>query len=125
MTKELIIVIMTSSGVASIITAILTPYIKWGIEKKKIKLENRKELISQIRSVFLREDFSGPIFIKSQGYNRIRPYLSKELDDKIRSPGSLGIELSKRGQVVTAGGDLLKQQIHQELNEIEKKWGLI
>ena len=125
MTKELIIAIITSSVVASIITGLLAPYVNWGIEKKKIKLENRKKLISQTRTVLIQEDFSGPMFIKSQAYNRIRPYISKELDNKIRSPELIEIELSEHGSVVTGGYDFLRQQIYQELNEIEEKWGLI
>ncbi len=83
MTKEILIVILTSSVIASfvssIITGILAPFVNWGIEKRKIKLENRKKLIPQTRTALLQDDFSGPMFIKSQAYNRIKTIYFKRI----------------------------------------------
>ncbi len=126
MTKEILIVILTSSVIASfvssIITGILAPFVNWGIEKRKIKLENRKKLIPQTRTALLQDDFSGPMFIKSQAYNRIRPYISKELDNRIRST-TINLVVGNVGGLDY--NNLLRGFVSKELNKIEKKWGLI
>jgi len=124
-TSEIIVSIITSSVLASVVTGVLVPYTKWGIEKKRIRLDNRKQLISGVRNALIQSGFSKSWFIRTVGYNRIRPYISKELDKKIRSQGSMEVEISEDGSVATSGEDLIKDQIFQELNKIEEKWGLI
>ena len=125
MTKEIWQVILTSSVVSTLITVILSPFIHWFIDKKKIRVNNHIKLISEARAILKRNDFSRSLFINSGPYNRLRCLFSKELEKKIRSPETIEIELSELGGVFSAGDDLLRQQIHKELNGIEKKWGLI
>jgi hypothetical protein len=122
MTKELIIAIITSSVVASIITGLLAPFVNWVIEKKRKQFENRKQLISEVRSILNREDFSRAVFRKSEVYSRIRPYISKGLDDQIRSTT---INLVEKNVDGVDYSDFLREFVNKELSKIEKKWGLI
>ncbi len=81
---EIIITILSSAVISSIVTALLAPHVNWGIEKKKIKLQNQKELICNLRTLLDKKDFSREDFRDTQIYSQIRPFLSEGIIKKNR-----------------------------------------
>lgn len=82
---EIIIAVLSSAVISSIVTALLAPHVNWGIEKKKIRLQNQKELIHNLRNILDKEDFSREDFRNTQIYTQIRPFLSSQTIETVES----------------------------------------
>ena len=121
MTIEIILAILSSAVVSAIITSLIAPHINWGIEKKRMKQENRKKLIQEVRKILNQDDFDKFMMRKSEVYTRIRAHLSKKLDKEIRS-SEAKIIVSPTEMTTD---DILKEAIHEEINKLEEKWELI
>lgn len=118
--QEIIITALSSALLSSIVTAIISPHINWGIEKKKIKTESRKNLIKEVRSALSIPEFSRNDFQKTEIYTRIRPYLSHKLTDEIDSNALIIVVESNLDN-----DDLIKREINSELRKLEEKWEII
>jgi hypothetical protein len=83
--KILIIILPILTGAAGIWVGY---YLKWDVEKKKMRYQERKILLSSIREIIIKSGGNHPEyfnyeFSNSIEYSRIKSYLSKELVQKI------------------------------------------
>lgn len=118
--ENIIITILSSAVVSSIVSTLIAPHVNWGIEKKKIKTESRKNLIKEVRAALSIAEFSRDDFQKTEIYTRIRPYFSNKLTKEIDSDAII---------IVTGtnldNDDFIKRQINEELLKLEEKWEII
>jgi len=99
----------------------LSPYIRRGIAKDRLQLKSRLQFIADVRVELSSVGFSMNDYRNSENFIRSRPHLSKELQEKI-----LNFEMDS----VPAHGSItksqrIKEEIYQELFELEEKWGLV
>ena len=112
-----IIVAAVVGGVASLIA----PWANWGVEKRKKKLLWRKKLIDDCKDRIDVSYDSHKSFRETHLYSNLRPYLSDELKEDIEA-GNIKVIQVRRGR----GSEYpLKQRLLDEINILEKKWGLI
>lgn len=103
-----------------IIGGIVSPFVKWYIELKKLKREERRLFINDVRGYLIKasgqdlDEISTKVF-----YSRLRQYLTKKLIKRIEwHTNTIDIvENYKR--------DGILHQILDEIAELEKKWNLI
>ena len=111
------------SGIVGLITgaigSLVTPWIKWGIEKRKIKLTERCKFIEDVRKQ-LQTASDKRIFRESAIYSRIRPHLRGRTRSIIEGD-AIFIQKGGRG----AGVDNYKSRVLDDLHSLEKTWGLI
>ena len=118
MDKNILISIISS--IASFVLGYLTHVLQWNIEKRKLKYENRKQLIKTVRLYISElESFNSREFCNTTLYSQIRPYLSKKLIKELEvQTNTIDIVLHHNRYGIVP--DLL-----DELNKLEVKWELI
>jgi hypothetical protein len=109
---------------SSLLTGIFGHYIKWGIEKKKLKRQYRQDLIKEVRDYIVSDEFGEQSIRNSKAYGRIREHLTQELDNEIRQKKN-GVTVVVGGGGYITGKTFLKESIEIELSRLEKKWELI
>jgi hypothetical protein len=100
--------------------ASLVPLINWGIEKRRKKLDLRRERIMKWQSMVSSPSFDAANFAQDAEYFALRPYLSKKLVGLIDSI-NLGTHIIALG----SGANFLKIELLKEIGELQKKWNLI
>jgi hypothetical protein len=115
--------IMTSgpviSAVVGLIGVVVGSRVQWGIEKRRSKLQYRREQLSSWRKA-INSDFDQKGFSESEIYSMLKPYLSKQLVkdiESIRCQGTHFLSLTT--------GDPIRLRLLDEIARLEKKWGLI
>ena len=109
---------LIAGGVGSLIA----PWIHWGIEKKRKRLDGRKKLLEDCKDYLNRYTFNCSNFIQKPFYSSLRPYLSKELILKMEAcDTNLHIQSGGRGN----GVNNFKAELLDEIYAIEKRWKLI
>ena len=93
--------------IAGAIGSLIAPWVNWGIEKKKIRLEERKKILYYVEVELNRYDFSIARFKDSLAYSQIKPYLDTDVDKLIGSEREL------------------KNKIFDNITIIRGKWELI
>lgn len=105
------------SGIVGLISgavgSLIAPWVHWGIEKRREKLNRRRELTDNARIFFSGNVFTREICRQSLTYAAIRPYLSRRIADNVQQRN------------VSGGEQTLREHILQELAALEKKWKLI
>lgn len=102
-----------------IIGSFITPFIKWDVEKRKLRRQSRIDKIKFWRNeIDSHEDFS--TFFRTQTFNELRPLFTKEEQNSWNAIWK-GEYLGK-----TRTDDRLKTlQFHTKVSELEKKWKII
>jgi len=105
------------------IASLIAPWVHWGIEKKRIQINRKKELIDNCKMEINKKNFDGKEFRESPYYANIRPFLSKELTHLIeKGDNEFHVQISGgRG----GGVNNFKSKILDEINNLERKWKLI
>jgi len=102
------------SGIVGLITgligSLIAPWVHWGIEKKRIRLAERKELLTQARVSLSMYESRGE-YITTSTYSRVRPYLPASALAAIEN-GSFSAN-DHRPSMLAA------------LAELERNWGLL
>ena len=105
------------SGVAGFLGGLVATYVKWDIEKKKIKVENRKERAKEwrtaIEAVKNFEELWG-----SSVYSDLKEYLT---DSETKKLHSLIANIGVGG----SGDEIKKSMLFKVITRIEKSWDLI
>lgn len=105
------------SGIAGFGGGVVATYIKWDIEKRKMKVEARKQRIQEWRSSIEQVNNVDKLWGTSVIYD-IQPYLTREelktLHTTIANIGSGG-----------TGDDIKKGVLFNVVSRIEKTWELI
>lgn len=94
------------------VASLIAPWVHWGIEKRRDKMDRRRVLIDNTRYAVSGDAFSRQGFRQSSPYSAIRLYLSEGLRNDVESGAHSG-EIT------------LKRRIFEELAALEKKWKLI
>ncbi|MEK6945448.1 MAG: hypothetical protein AABW63_01510 [Nanoarchaeota archaeon] len=127
MTTTEIIFAIIISAITGTIASLVAPWSKWGVEKKKMKLRWRKELISRCKEIINKNRFNPDIFKETSFYASIKPYLSqklqKEVEEKRYEPGKV---MPREQKIELAEKEFdLKKKLFDEISFLERKWGLI
>jgi hypothetical protein len=105
------------------IGSLFAPWIHWGIEKRKIRLQKRIEMIKQVRDIVQQIDYERIGFRETGIYSQIKPYLDKDIVDAIELPSNhVKIDV---GNLRGAGVKNYKTEILDNLTRLEKRWHLI
>lgn len=113
------ILIPAIAGFAGVIAGSLKPLIDWNIEKKRMRLEERKNAIKSLRAVLVNDNTTYWLLVNNLAYSQIRPYLSKKLVAKLEAHPTdpeFTLDSLRWG---------LAPQLADELHRLEKKWGLL
>jgi len=114
------------SGVIGLFTgaagSLIAPWVNWGIEKKKMRLENRRKLIENARHLISARKSNIFTFRQSSEFHQLFEYFSKHAIRVINIDeiDYLDIQVDKYQDI-----DLEhKSMILNELKRISKKWKL-
>lgn len=110
---------VVSAVIGGAIASILAPFVVWQLEKRKIRLESRRQLVSEARQ-FLRCGREKNEIIESELYSRLRPHLRPDLTKAIESE-VIVVKNGGRG----AGVNQYSSKLLDEVVRLEKHWGLI
>lgn len=114
-------------AIAGAIAALIAPWAKWGVEKRKRKLLWRKEFIKDCKRIIKKRNFIPELFIESPHYSTLKPYLSdslqKDIKKRVYTPGKMPTPKQKRESIMKEFR--IKKRLFDEINILEKKWGLI
>ena|ERR1043165_349054 len=122
MNKETII--SAIAGFASgLIASLIAPWVKWNIEKKKIKFENKRKLIESWRNT-IGNNFDPTTFRETVAYSQMKNYLTDTIKKELDPPDFDNNKpvLHLRSGI---GRDSLKDRLLEAVSVIERKWGLI
>lgn len=105
--------------VSGAIGSLIAPWINWGIEKKRLTRQARKELLElaykQITDEVPRKEFShGALFA------RLRPHLSEDVRRAIEDSRTTIVTSSGKSKV-----DPYVEKLHADLHRLEVEWGMI
>ena len=113
------------SGVA---LTLIAPWVRWSIEKKRDKIKARRDLISNARQFVGSTSFSGFSFSQETYYIQLKPFFDKKLIDWVENFNSYYDEIDYLYTPEVGEPTLhenLKVEIFNQLDRIEKDWGLI
>jgi hypothetical protein len=100
--------------IAGVIGSLVAPWVHWGIEKRRQKMNYRRQLIKEWREEI---DFDVADFPNKARYSSLRPHLSKETIDAIEG-NEITIRMGRKG-------DVIKGLLLDDIAKIEKQWDLI
>jgi len=106
--------------IGGIMGSIFAPWVHWGIEKRRLKLAHRSELIKEWRSFIEGFDFESQNFGNSTVYGAMRPYMDDAIVKKFEA--QMTFYAKPRGG---RGDQLFKQWASDQVAMIEKKWKLL
>jgi len=107
---------LISGGVGSLIA----PWVQWGIEKRKSRLQKKIDYISKWRLLAAKEEFDRMEFMSSPEYQTLRTFLRKgEIKQLERSSSHYIIDINATFE------DPDKRTILAAIARVEKKWRLI
>jgi hypothetical protein len=119
MNERILIPIIT--GIIGLITGLILPFVKWHVEKLRLKREQRILLINELRLFISSDDFDEHKFNNTVLYSRIRKYLPIKLAERIdNKDGVIGIIFLMHGE---RGG--LQNELLDFIITLENKWKLI
>ncbi len=125
---------LVTGGIASLIA----PWIHWGIEKRKQKLQNRRDLITGWRKMISavinfddRSDEDGSFtfmesLLKQPEYPSFNPHLDETTLGELRrlnNSNSNGLTFTTDGRINPV--DMFANRLTQKVGEIEKEWDLV
>jgi len=94
------------------IGSLIAPWVNWGIEKKKIRLEQRKIMLQHVRGELNKYNWNIVNFKYSVEYSMVKEYLD--------------IDIVKLIDDCKSGNDSeLKNEILNNITRIQHQWGLI
>ncbi|MFC1564458.1 hypothetical protein ACFL6G_05945 [candidate division KSB1 bacterium] len=102
--------------IGGVTASIIAPLIKWGIEKKRNKMEYRRNQIKRWRD-FIHNEFEQLNFKDTTIYSELRPHLSKKVLEN--TEGNTITILEGRGC------NVIKSMILDDIARLEKEWDLI
>jgi hypothetical protein len=117
--------------IAGAISSLIAPWVHWGIEKRKLKLKAREELIREAREALESGEYSNQQFRHLAIYSRIRRFLSeraiKAVEGKLseNGKGRTEVVLIVAGQGRHSGVNPYRAILLDELTQLEKRWGLL
>ena len=115
------IVLPIITGLFGLATGLIIPFIKWHIDKLKIRHSERLIFISQLRETISSDDFDVYKFKDTPLYSRFRKYIPLNVVDRIEFKDGI-IKL----QIIIAGSrGGLNNELLDIITTLEEKWKLI
>ncbi len=99
--------------ISGAVASLIAPWVHWGIEKRRDKINRRRALIDNTRIFLSGNVFTRETYRQSPAYSAIRPYLSPRIIGNIQQRNTSG------------GEQTLREDILQEIAALEKRWKLI
>jgi predicted nucleic acid-binding protein len=96
---------------------LVTPWVNWGIEKKREKQRSRKELIQRTRELLDSPEWDQLNFSSTVTYSEIRQHLTERTIKSIED-GAIFIQVGR-------GGNVIKSSVLDDVAKKEKEWGII
>jgi hypothetical protein len=106
--------------ISGAIGSLIAPWVKWGIEKRKMRFEYRIKVIDDIRALVKIEPFDRVKIINSSSYKIIKEDLSKSTIDELERPIN---------QIKVYVGhhpiDPERNAILEDIVRLQKKWKIV
>ncbi len=118
-----IVVVAIIGLISGSIGSLVAPWAQFGVEKYKLRLENRKKFIDNCREEIQKDEFDIVEFINTPLYSQLRVELAQNLREELSKVSSdkVVIQLGGRGE----GANNYKPKLLDELAYIENKWKLL
>jgi gas vesicle protein len=114
---------LTAGAISGTVASLTAPWVGWSIEKRKIKLENRRKTLEQWRNC-IKEDFDPQKFRETIEFSQMQKLISKGIEKELNPA-----DFIKGEPVITLrspiGRDNLRDRLLKEISEIEQKWNLL
>jgi hypothetical protein len=104
---------------AGVVGSLFGPLVQWAVEKRRGRMNYRKELIKQWRNDFEEFEYDSHRLGDSGTYSALRPHLRAEVRDAIEKPRTAYVPNEGRH------GSVKQQMLLDEVARLEKKWGLV
>ena len=115
-------VILTSiiGLIAGGIGSLIAPWVKWGIEKRKMRFKKRERIINELKLMASGKDFDRIKFINSSNYILVRNhFLSKTIKEIERPLNHITVHMGDPAI------DFERKMVLEDIARIEKKWKII
>jgi hypothetical protein len=112
-------VVAAAAGLlAGVVGSLVAPWVRWGVEKRKLRRQYRLDLIVAWRGLAGVEEFDRRLLINNSLYGPLRPLLSPKAIEQLERSG-------RHILVATSIRDPDRSCLLQEIARIEKEWGLL
>lgn len=105
--------------ISGAVGSLIAPWVHWGVERQKLKLLARRELIEKAREA-LKIVPEKRVFRESVIYSQIKPFLKKRTQQIVESD-AVFVQIGGRG----AGADNYTRHVLDDLLILEKLWELL
>jgi hypothetical protein len=113
------IIIALGGAIIGFVSGLLTPWVKWQIEKRQKRRENREALIKRWReAIESSPEIDRGKFGNTEAYSSLRFHMQKRVIQDFEAQRTTYVP-GGRGQSVR------KQMLLDEVARLEKKWGLV
>lgn len=110
------VIISALAGLLGVVLGSTKQLIDWQIEKRKLRREERKQLLERFRALLLTPNLTQSDIVTSIPYSQLRPYLSYEV---VRQMETRNITMPAHLR------DWKTVRLLDDLHRIEKEWGFL
>ena len=114
---------LIAGAISGTVASLTAPWIHWTIEKKKIKLENRRKTLYQWRNC-IQNKFDPQTFRETIEFSQMKMLLTNGIEKEL-NPSDFNVSTPVINLRSVIGRDNLRDRLLAEVSEIEKKWGLL
>jgi hypothetical protein len=102
------------------IGSLIAPWVKWGIEKKRMRREARIKVIKELKTLAAEREFDRVKIVNSPNYLTVKEHLSLITIEELERPlNELIVNLGKPAI------DFEKKNFLLDLSNLEKEWKLV
>ena len=106
--------------IAGTVGSLIAPWVNWGIEKRRLRLLNRKEMINKLKLLISEEQLDREKIVNSTEYHQLKEHLSTK-SIKILESSEFVIYLRMGADPI----DHERKEILEDISKLEKKWRLV
>jgi hypothetical protein len=101
---------------------IITVWINWNVEQRRMRVQRRRELVDQWRNELLpiiaAEEPDRDALVRHPAYGSLRPHLSRDVISKIEKANLIIVQME-------AIQNAYARMLTDEIGRIERKWKLV
>ena len=106
--------------IAGAIGSLIAPWVQWGVEKRRKRLERRSALIQHWREILSNDEFERKVLLNDSAYGPLRVLLTENVRKEIERPSTHLIAV-----LGSSTNNHDRDLVLREVARIEKTWGLI